>query len=120
TWDEFLHRYYKPVADACITGGIPSMPATDCVDARAIPVGQSLTLSGDGSSDPDGPEDTAKPAHQSLSKKHYFWDFNTSVDSGGALTAYANGVEYTSCPEDCDRNATDGPDDDNDATGVQV
>ena len=120
TWDEFLHRYYKPVADACIGDGIPSMPMAACDDTRTISIGQSLSLNGDGSSDPDGPEDTGKPAHQALNKKHYYWDFDTSVDSGGALPNYTTGVEYTNCPEDCDRNAVDGPDDDSDAIGVQV
>jgi hypothetical protein len=115
TWDEFLHRYYKPVADACIIKGV-----NNCVDSDTLQVGQSVMLSGEGSSDPDGPEDTGQPAHQNPSNKHYYWDLDTSADSGGGLPTYTNGVQYTTCPEDCDRNAADGTDDDNDKAGTQV
>ena len=114
-WDEFLHRYYKPVADACIIKG-----TNVCVDADTLAVGQSVMLTGDGSSDSDGPEDTGRPAHLSLTKKHYFWDVDTSVDSSAPLPVYADGTEYTTCTEDCDRDEVDGADDDNDATGVEM
>jgi hypothetical protein len=54
-WDEFLHRYYEPVADAG-------------EDQQAF-VGGSVTLSGSGSSDADG------------NVTHWYWDFNASVDA---------------------------------------
>jgi hypothetical protein len=54
-WDEFLHRYYEPVADA---GG----------DQEAW-VGEVVALSGVGSSDSDG------------DVKHWYWDFDASVDA---------------------------------------
>jgi hypothetical protein len=55
-WDEFLHRYYEPVADA----------GSDTV----VFVGFSAILNGGGSSDADG------------SVKHWFWDFNYLFDDG--------------------------------------
>ena len=54
-WDEFLHRYYEPVADAG-------------KDTGAF-VGQTVGLNGCGSSDADG------------YVRHWYWDFDSNVDA---------------------------------------
>ena len=54
-WDEFLHRYYEPVADAGR-------------DTGAF-VGEVVGLNGCGSSDADG------------FVRHWYWDFDSNVDS---------------------------------------
>jgi len=114
-WDEFLHRYYKPVADACIR-----MPA-GCVDAANIQVGETVTLSGNGSSDSDGPEGPMDdvPAHVG-GHEHYYWDFHTSTDHPAPIPDYEEGVLYDVCTEDCDRDGIDDADDDPDAVGRLV
>ncbi|MBK8837116.1 MAG: hypothetical protein IPO29_20595 [Anaerolineae bacterium] len=118
-WDEFLHRYYKPVAEACVAGGLPTRPSAGCPDTHSMAVGESILLSGEGSSDSDGPNGADKLIHGSLnSKVHYYWDKDAGTDSGGGLPAYADSVEYRNCPEDCDRDNIDDPDDDNDAIGM--
>jgi hypothetical protein len=116
-WDEFLHRYYKPVADACVEAG-----GSLCVKVRKVNVGDTVTLSGAGSSDSDGPENNDVPAHTTGAVVHYYWDMNTSVDHPDGLPTYVNGKLYTECgtdgnTEDCDRNNSDSPDDDLDRVG---
>jgi hypothetical protein len=54
-WDEFLHRYYEPVADAGRDTGTF--------------VGEVVGLNGCGSSDADG------------FVRHWYWDFDSNVDS---------------------------------------
>ncbi|RIK37372.1 MAG: hypothetical protein DCC58_18045 [Chloroflexi bacterium] len=116
TWDELLHRYYKPVADACIRHG------GKCVKEVRVRVGTTLTLSGNGSSDSDGREGPSNdvPAHVS-GIEHYYWDFNPNVDTGGARPPYVDNVEYVDCDgEDCDRDDVDETNDDKDAQGKTV
>jgi uncharacterized repeat protein (TIGR01451 family) len=114
-WDEFLHRYYKPVADACIR--LPN----GCFTAANLQVGETVTLSGNGSSDSDGPEGPMNdvPAHVG-GHEHYYWDFATSVDHAALIPDYQEGVLYNVCTEDCDRDGVDDADDDPDAVGRLV
>jgi hypothetical protein len=82
-WDNFLHRYYEPVADAG--------------EDKQAKVGQSVTLSGSGSSDADG------------FVRHWYWDFDSRSDAP------------PDCPpgeEDWDRDCQDDVDDDK--TGVDA
>jgi len=58
-WDEFLHRYYEPVADAG--------------QDTSVEVGQTVLLDGRGSSDADG--------HADGSVERYIWDFNSYEDA---------------------------------------
>jgi hypothetical protein len=118
TWDEFLQRYYKPVADACIRLG------GSCVPEATLDVGQTVTLSGNGSSDSDGilgPLDD-EPG----TDFDYFWDFNTNQDNPNPLPNYRPGVRFFFCDdaedrsEDCDRDEVDEADDDADAVGKLV
>ncbi len=132
-WDEFLHRYYKPVADACIRP-----PGGGCVESIILEVGERVTLSGLGSSDSDGPENDGRaistewavgprqgndrPAHLVARKpKHWYWDFYADLDTGGNIPNYREGVKYERCTsDDCDRNEVDNENDDRDAVGVTV
>jgi hypothetical protein len=112
TWDEFLHRYFKPVADACVRW------EGECLGEVVVPVGTTLTLSGLGSSDSDGP---IGPSDDLPAPDHYFWDLDTDDDHPGPIPAYATGTSYPVCSdEDCDRDEIDGADDDLDATGPLV
>ncbi|RIK42510.1 MAG: hypothetical protein DCC58_10920 [Chloroflexi bacterium] len=116
-WDEFLYRYYKPVADACIVFG------SSCVSQLDVPVGTVLELSALGSSDSDGPEGPSndEPAHTTTGSKHYYWDLDAEVDHPGGTPHYAEHVLYGDCEdEDCDRDEIDEPDDDLDAVGPQA
>ena len=90
-WDEFLHRYYEPVADA----------GKD----TAVEVGTSALLDGVGSSDSDTrPDGTAE---------RYFWDFNSLADAPPDCPPSAD--------EDWDRDCTDDANDDKDGgTTMQV
>ncbi len=120
-WDEFLYRYYKPVADACARVG------DNCVDEAFLLVGQVVTLSGEGSSDSDGLEGPLNdvPAHVG-GPLHYYWDFDTSADNPNPIPVYQPGVQYVTCDdavdmsEDCDRDEVDDIDDDADAIGKTV
>jgi subtilisin family serine protease len=113
-WDEFLHRYYKPVADACVRVG------STCVKQATILVRQTVTLSGAGSSDSDGPKGNDKP-------EHWFWDTDLSKDNPRADTVYPqtsnNLIENGTCLEDCDRdspNPANETNDDPDLVGETV
>lgn len=84
-WDEFLHRYYEPVADAG-------------EDQEAF-VGDIVPLNGAGSSDADG------------FVRHWYWDFNSSVDAP------------PDCPpgeEDYDRDCWDETNDDSNGDAVNI
>ncbi len=59
-WDEFLHRYYKPCADAGPDQSFELEPNENFVE---------ITLNGSGSSDTDG------------YIKKYYWDFNDTVNT---------------------------------------
>lgn len=109
-WDEFLHRFYKPVADACIRR------QNDCVESITVFVSTRVTLSGAGSSDSDGPTLDDIPAHPG-GIEHWYWDFVTPTDHAAPLPAYAEGVRFSDCDEDCDRDEVDDTDDDRDAQG---
>lgn len=76
-------------------------------------------LSGNGSSDSDGPERNDIPAHAS-GIQHWYWDFVTDQDHAAPLPNYQEGVPYRDCDEDCDRDEQDDPDDDRDAQGRTV
>jgi hypothetical protein len=81
-----------------------------------------VILSGNGSSDSDGREGPSNdvPAHVS-GIAHYYWDFQPSVDTGGAKPPYVDNVEYHDCDgEDCDRDDDDETNDDKDAQGKTV
>ncbi|MCI0405125.1 MAG: clostripain-related cysteine peptidase [candidate division Zixibacteria bacterium] len=89
-WDEFLIRYYKPVADA---GG----------PYGAANVGAPLSpaLNGSGSSDADDQLDPSK----------FFWDLDAgSDDNPGNCNAYSS--------EDMDKNCSDDDDDESDISGI--
>lgn len=111
-WAKFLHRYYKPVADACI------QTTTSCVGSYEMALGESITLSAAGSSDSDGP---VGPMNNVPAQ--YYWDFNTAVETGGAMPAYTEGEQYGICApgsNDCDRDGQNSPADDPDASGETV
>ena len=110
SWDEFLQRYYKPVADACIRG------EGGCVKAASIAVDETVTLSAAGSSDSDGKLN----GHEDDVPYQYYWDTNISKDNPAAKPNYAEGVQYATCTEDCDRDDRDETDDDPDAEGQTV
>lgn len=109
-WDEFLHRYYKPVADACIRLG------SACVKSAIIFVGQRVTLSGLGSSDSDGPARDDIP-------DDWYWDFDLTRDHPAPDPVYPVTSTIpidTVCSEDCDRDSpmpANETDDDPDAIG---
>jgi hypothetical protein len=113
-WDEFLHRYYKPVADACVIA-----PRQGCRQVVTVAVGTKVTVTGMGSSDSDGKDKDDQPAHRGA-HKHWYWDQKPSVDELGAIPAYRRGVLYAKCKdpphspegEDCDRDNQDGTNDD--------
>jgi uncharacterized repeat protein (TIGR01451 family) len=110
TWDEFLHRYYKPVADACVRAG------AKCLKVVAGLVGTEWTLSGAGSSDSDGPSKDDVPVD-------WYWDEDPTKDIPAPMPAYpipANAPVDPACTEDCDRDAADEPDDDPDLVGQVV
>ena len=117
TWDEFLQRYYKPVADACIRLG------DNCVPEATVEVGQTVELSGNGSSDSDG---SIGPLDDEPGLVDYYWDFDTSVDGPNPLPNYRPGTQFFDCTdsenrdEDCDRDEIDEADDDADAVGKTV
>ncbi len=110
SWDEFLQRYYKPVADACIRtdGG--------CEKQASIDVDDTVTLSAAGSSDSDGKLN----GHEDDVPYQYYWDFDTTKDNPAAKPNYAEGVQFATCTEDCDRDDQDETDDDPDAEGKSV
>lgn len=103
TWDEFLHRFYKPTADACIVRN------RSCVQSVTLVVGQKAEITGQGSSDGDpqggGHIDS------------YWWDKDATVDNPADPPAYAVGMQYGTCAEDCDRDEADTATDDPDASG---
>jgi len=109
-WDEFLHRYYKPVADACVRVG------GDCIKVAAGLVNTQWTLSGAGSSDSDGPNQDDVPVD-------WYWDADPTKDIPPPAPTYpvtsATPVD-PGCTEDCDRDAADETDDDPDLVGKVV
>jgi uncharacterized repeat protein (TIGR01451 family) len=110
TWDEYLHRYYKPVADACVRAG------AKCLKVVAGVVGTQWTLSGAGSSDSDGPNQDDVPVD-------WYWDEDPTKDIPPPMPTYpipANAPVDAACTEDCDRDAADEPDDDPDLVGQVV
>jgi hypothetical protein len=134
-WDEFVIRYLKPVAAACIE--VPR----DCV--KEVETEGKVVLIGGGSSDSDGYESDDKPAHtekgQSIAghNAHYYWDVDDKSESGRGLPAYAltkqspqpvpppefdpcNGTAQRNEADDCDRDNRHEPDDDPDLVGRQV
>lgn len=74
SWDEFLHRYYKPVADACIRFG------GGCFDSVTVPVGTPVTLSGSGSTDSDGYQLNIFPEYPG-GTEYWFWDLDTTTNT---------------------------------------
>ncbi|MCC6808788.1 MAG: S8 family serine peptidase [Deltaproteobacteria bacterium] len=116
TWDELLHRYYKPTADACVrvAGG-------GCVKVIAGFVGQLFTLSAMGSSDTDGTPQNDVP---DTGAAVYIWDHDNANDIPAPLPAYpappGGALFDMPCTEDCDRDEVDDADDDPDAFGSTV
>ncbi|MBV7327502.1 S8 family serine peptidase [Chloroflexi bacterium TSY] len=109
-WDEFLHRYYKPVADACIIW------AGGCFDFAVLEVGETVTLSGAGSSDSDGRAGDDIP-------QAWYWDLDTTVDIPAPKPTYpmTSTVLFDDpCTEDCDRDDNDSSSDDPNAQGQTV
>ncbi len=117
TWDEFLHRYYKPVADACVRIG------NNCLPEASVEVGQTVELSANGSSDSDG---SIGPLDDEPGLVDYYWDFDPSQDNPNPLPNYRPNVRFFACTdaenqnEDCDRDEIDETDDDADAVGKLV
>jgi hypothetical protein len=101
-WDSFLIRFYKPTADACIRIG------SSCLHYAEVKVGQTVTISGVGSSDGD--------PNAALLYLEYWWDKDTTMDSPVEKENYMYGQRYEDCVEDCDRDdidtAFDDPDED--------
>lgn len=94
-WGEFLHRYYKPVADACVRWG------GGCPKLGVIEVGDTVTLSGSSSSDSDGPAMDDTP-------QQWYWDKDLTKDSPALDPVYP--ITSTAsidpvCSEDCDRDS---------------
>ncbi len=88
SWDEFLIRYYKPVADAGVTSG-------------AANIGAPFPLDGSGSSDAD----------DEPSALQFFWDIDDASDDD-----LVNCTDYAS--EDMDKDCSDDNDDDRDTSEV--
>lgn len=89
-WDDFLIRYYKPVADA---GG--AYPTAN--------IGVGLPLKGGGSSDADDELDPTK----------FFWDLNANLDdNSNACDDYPL--------EDMDKDCADDDDDESDVSGINA
>lgn len=103
-WDEFLHRFYKPTADACIErkGG--------CVTEVKLPIGEKYRVSANGSSDGDlqNRVDSA------------YWDWDAQADSPAPAPIYAENTRYDPCTEDCDRDGADSATDDPDGEGLRI
>jgi len=89
-WDEFLHRYYKPVADAG-----PDQDLTGYYDPARGQFGANVVLNGVGSSDSDG------------NITNWYWDLDPTVDS-----------PLNPLDDDFDRDGVDETNDDNDLAGV--
>jgi len=110
TWDAFLHRYYKPVADACVR------ISGDCLKVVFGVVGTQWTLSGAGSSDSDGPNQDDTPVD-------WYWDADPTKDIPPPKPSYpitATAPVDPGCTEDCDRDNVDENDDDPDLKGQVV
>jgi hypothetical protein len=91
-WDEFVHRFYKPCADA---GEDQTIHVDDCEDCV------SITFNGLGSSSVD----------DDLQVHKYSWDFDATVDSNPGMDISV---------DDMDRNGVDDLDDEMDAEGPQA
>jgi hypothetical protein len=103
-WDSFLIRFYKPTADACIR-----IASVGCLPFATIEVGQTVEISGVGSSDGD-------PSDGRFYLK-YWWDKDIYSDTGGPMENYVYGQSYEYCIEDCDRDNMDTTSDDPDVEG---
>ena len=112
-WHVFLYRFYKPVADAC------ARTPEGCVPVVKAKVGETVTLSGEGSSDIDGPADAHRPEHVN-GEQHWYWDLDIDTDHPGPVPAYDPSIRQDCPDEDCDRDAADDADDDRDAAGQTV
>lgn len=91
-WGNFLHRYYKPCADA---GQDQTFKVDNCEECVWV------TLNGDGSSSAD----------DDLKVHKYTWDFNAKVDSKSGMDTNV---------DDMDRNGIDELDDELDGEGVEI
>ncbi len=91
-WDEFLHRYYKPCADA---GKDQEFIVDDCDDCVRV------TLNGGGSSSAD----------DDLKVHRYTWDFDATIDSKAGMNPDV---------DDMDRSGIDDLDDEKDAENKSV
>jgi subtilisin family serine protease len=118
-WDEFVHRYYKPVADACVKS-INGVDQSECKNVAYVHVGDQLKITGEGSSDSDGPDRDDLPDHIG-GEEHWYWDLNLQVDIPPGKPLYPRFpkavLDGGSCSEDCDRNNVDDNDDDPDMKG---
>ena len=103
-WDEFLLRYYRPVAVPCL------LREDGCTTSFTAQVGETVTLSAAGSSDIDS-------GTESSSVSAWIWDVDPEADHGAGLPDYGastNTVVDLPCTEDCDRDEVDELDDDPD------
>lgn len=91
-WDEFLHRYYKPVADAG--------------EDRTYQCGDIVTLNGKGSSDSDG------------EIKKWIWDLHSNRDEPTLLPGPTE--DCSSTGDDCECDRSDETDDDLELEGETV
>jgi uncharacterized protein (TIGR03437 family) len=142
SWSRFLERYYHPVADNHILGGVTPdgsiiLPTqlgggacANPTDQITVPVGTTVHLSGAGSSDGDQPPVQPVPnipPVPSFFPSYYFWDMDAS--SIGCLPKCVQPTEVTP-GSDAALNATDNMDadrdlnnttwDEKDAEGVAV
>lgn len=107
-WDEFLQRFYHPVADNhivqgfCPCGGVvfPEMDDPECgnpTDEVTILCGWFVQFSGQGSSDADTVD---------LQPTHWMWDFDANgLGCGACVAPYEVGATVDAADADDDMNA---------------
>jgi len=108
-WDEFLIRFYKPTADACIRTS-----ETKCVREADVALDETVTISGKGSSDADPWSAVGTKAPTGHWYLKYFWDTDLETDNPKEKPKYKEAVKYFGCVEDCDRDDEDTKFDDPD------
>ncbi|MBI4893070.1 MAG: lamin tail domain-containing protein [Acidobacteria bacterium] len=129
-WFKVLDRFYHPAADnkilrAIAPDGSTILPSTSgggaCAnssDSISAPVGSTVYFSGAGSSDADMPGDGSN-----VRPLYYFWDMDDKKNCDGCpqpqtVPPGSDAGLAASNNMDADRDLTDAPTDDKDASGV--